>query len=381
MKKVVLFALLCVLLVSCATEVEPPVSETPKVSAASDMPDDAQLSFIPSAEPTLIVMPTPKPTPEPTPKPFEWTFDTPGNHGIDSALLAELHTTAADTDITSFVIIKDGVIIDEYYADGYDETSVFRMHSVTKSFTSALWGIALNEELISGTDVMLSDYFDVGDDKADITAEHLLTHTSGLDWPEWNGPIWNDFARAENTVEFILSRPMVNAPGRVFNYTTGGSHLLGAIIEKAAGESMYDYALPRLLEPLEIDSVRWSSDPQGITDGGNGLSLSARDAAKLGLLYLNGGVWRGEQIIPAEWVAFSTEAHASGYTRYGKYSYQWWVKPFGGYDAYYALGHGGQYIIVVPDLNLVAVFTSKSSANIYTPQPLFEKYVVGTCVG
>ena len=316
-----------------------------------------------------------------------WKFDTPENHGVNAALLNKLHKEIETTDILSCVIVKEGYIIDEYYKDGYDENSLFRMHSCTKSVTSALIGIAIDKGLLSGVEAQLTDFFPqlaTSDNpyRQEMTILHLLEHTSGIEWPEWNGPIFRPFVTSQNWVEFIFAQPMAAKPGSTFNYTTGGSHLLSALLQQATGETAYDFALKHVIKPVGMDSVQWSADPQGITDGGNGIYMSARDAAKFGQLYLNNGRWGEKQIIPEEWVRESTKPQSAGYTRYGKYGYQWWVKAFGengAYNAYYALGHGGQYIFVVPELKLVTVITSLSSANVYTPQPYFNDYVIAAC--
>ena len=118
--------------------------------------------------------------------------------------------------------------------------------------------------------------------------------------------------------------------------------------------------ITQLFEPLDMDSVECTTDPQGISDGGNGFAMNVYDMAKIGELFLNNGVWKGEQIISEEWVRQSTTLQFDRSSGSADYGYQWWVRTFGNqnYDAYFAQGHWGQYIFVVPDLELVVVFTS-----------------------
>ena len=332
---------------------------------------------------------TAPPTTEPPPPVFEWKFGAPEAHGMNTEKLEALHTEVQkNDDLLSIVVVKDGVIIDEYYKKGSDETTLFPLHSCSKSFTSALVGIAIDEGLIDGVDVLISNYFPqiVGQkDREDITIRHLLEHTSGIEWPEWGSGAskWFSFVTSQNWVEHVLSKPMVARPGKVFNYSTGNTHLLSAILDQVyAGGRATDFAHARLMEPMGIEKYEYNTDPQGIMDGGSGLSMRARDSAKFGLLLLNKGKWDDEQsgaakqLIPAEWVADATKPHSAGYNRYGKYGYQFYIKSFGEYDSFYAAGHGGQYIFVVPELKLVTVINSWSLGNMYTPQTYFQDYVL-----
>lgn len=318
----------------------------------------------------------------------DWQFDTPENHGMDASTLAQFHDAVDGVAIYSAVTAKDGYIVDEYYKEGYDENSVFRLNSCTKSVTGALIGIAINEGYLSGVDAKLSDFFPQLADSADtlkqeVTIEHLLEHTSGIYWSEWSGgPMFRQLVRSENWVDFVLSQPMASKPGSTFNYTTGGSHLLAAVIQQATGENAFEFGIQYLFDPLGIESVEWRTDPQDVTDGGNGISMSARDAAKFGQLYLDGGKWRGKQIIPEEWVLKSTTPQTYGSPGTGEYGYQWWLKTFGAgdkyYDVYYTMGYAGQYIFVVPELKLVTVITS-SLQDTYAPQYYFNDYIIAAC--
>lgn len=324
--------------------------------------------------------PVQQPAPEPV---WSWQHDLPENRGLDSAALDELHQQLAPTDVLASVIVKNGVIVDEYYQDGYDASSVFPLHSCSKSVTSALVGIAIDQGYIAGVDVPISNYFPqiLQSDSAwrkQITIWHLLTHTSGISSSD--DDVWEAWRNSENWVEYVLNRPVTSEPGTVFSYTTGGTHLLAAILQQATGRTAYEYGKEVLFDPLDMDSVQCSSDAQGISDGGNGFSMNIYDMAKFGQLYLNGGVWEGEQIVPAQWVTDSTSLQFDRSTGSADYGYQWWVRTFGEqqYPAYFAQGHGGQFIFVVPQLELVAVFTSNhtGSSSMYWQ---FVEDIVAAC--
>ena len=351
----------------------PPQGEASSASVVESPPQS--LSEPPSSEP---------PEPEIS---NEWELDIPENHGMDSAVLEKLHEAAALTEIRSIVIAKGGYIIDEYYNDDYDETTVFGLASCSKSFTGALIGIAIEQGFISGVDVQIAEFLPqiaTESNKQRILLKHLLTHTSGIEWYEWSGGTsFRELNRSENWVEHVLGKSMVAAPGDYFSYTTGGSHLLGAVLENATGQSLLEFGRENLFEPMGMDSVAWRADPQGVTDGGNGISMTTRDAAKFGQLYLNGGKWHGKQLIPAEWVAESTKQQDAGPGgRTGAYGYQWWMRAFGKgqYDTFYAMGHGGQFIFIVPELELVTVITSRFS-DTYAPWPYFIDYVLEAYTG
>lgn len=374
MKKRFAFLLAMTLVLSACANTTPAQSS----SVTEDAPESASRDITVSA-----------PAPEPEPEPEidnSWKFDAPENHNMDPQTFARMHEALSDSSVYAMVTAKDGVIIDEYYQDGYDENSVFALHSCSKSFTSALIGIAIEQGMIGSVDDPLSDYLpqvlDLPDtDKQKLTLRHLLTQTSGLEWYEWGGGYsnWEEFRSAPNWVEYILGRNLVSQPGAAFNYSTGNTHLLAAALEQAAGMSELAFGKANLFEPLGMDSVEWGTDPQGVSDGGNGISMTARDAARFGQLYLNGGLWNGAQLIPADWLEESTSAQNNGAgDGTGSYGYSWWIRPFGtgNYDTYYAFGAWGQYVLVVPELDLVTVIASSGPQSSYASRPYFTDYVL-----
>ncbi|MDR1426879.1 MAG: beta-lactamase family protein [Bifidobacteriaceae bacterium] len=327
---------------------------------------------------------TPSSTTTAEPEPTDWRYDRPDNHGLDPEALQAFHSALADSQIHASVIVKDGYIVDEYYGPGYDETSLFELNSCTKSFTGALIGVALEEGLIDSISDPIAKYFPPvaraeGEYWQRITVEHLLTHSSGLDW-EGSGTSWQEWRGSDNWTDFILNRTIGGEPGLRFNYSTMGVHLLTAAFEEASGRALDDYGREHIFEPLGMRSAHWGKGPDGVTDGGNGLTMNVHDAAKFGQLFLNGGSWDGRQLIPAAWIAKSTSVQAPDTRRPSQYGYQWWIREFAGYNTYLAQGHGGQVIFVVPELGLVTVFTSSYGGESSAPFPYFEDYVLAALV-
>ena len=303
---------------------------------------------------------------------WEWQHDTLENHNINASAINSVHNTIDSYPINAEVIVKDGVIVDEYYKDGYDQNSVFTLQSTSKSVTSALIGIAIDKGYIPSVNEPISTYFpqilDSGSEyKSQITIWNLLTHTTGLNASDTAN--WDEWLASDNWVDYVLERPATSRPGTVFSYFTGNTHLLSAILQQATGKTAYEFGKEYLFDPLDMDSVQCSTDPQGISDGGNGFAMNVYDMAKLGELYLNNGNWNGEQIISEQWVKDSTTLQFDRSSGSADYGYQWWVRTFGenAYPAYFAQGHYGQYIFVVPDLDLVVAITShyEGSTSVY----------------
>ena len=206
----------------------------------------------------------------------------------------------------------------------------------------------------------------------------------------WRSPDW---------VRHVLGRRLETDPGTQFAYSSSGCHLLSAIVANAVGQSTFGYARAKLFNPLGIrtdgafqpilsdtidpavlarydrSSVAWPVDPQGYSYGGAFLKLPARDLAKFGYLYLNGGRWDGKQIIPADYVAAATSADGSSPNLMAGYGWLWWVGEEAGHHTFRAQGYGGQYIYVVPDLDLVTVVTSDPEAGLF-PSTLFPATIL-----
>lgn len=193
--------------------------------------------------------------------------------------------------------------------------------------------------------------------KKAMTLEHLLTMTSGMECQDnwrygWVG--LSAMLNSPDWVQNVLDRPMSEAPGQNFEYCNGASFILAAILEKSTGMKALDFARKYLFGPLGMGDITWNASPKGINAGYAGLWMHPHDMAKVGQLYLQKGRWDGVQVVPAAWVERSTTAHVAARSLFSHYGYQWWRDRDGIYSG---LGHGGQYILVVPKHNLVAVFT------------------------
>ncbi len=171
----------------------------------------------------------------------------------------------------------------------------------------------------------------------------------------------------------MLDLPMAEAAGTRFEYCNGGSFLLSAIIQETTGMSALSFAEEHLFGPLGISDVEWESNPQGTSLGYSGLKMRPRDMAKIGYLYLKGGLWEGERVVPSEWVEASTRKHTSATLEDG-YGYQWWADDSG---IYMALGYGGQFIFVAPEKEMVVVVVSElGERDFYFPQELLTEAII-----
>lgn len=298
-----------------------------------------------------------------------WRTSTPEAQGMDSDVLYRLIDAIRShyLQIDSFLVIRHGYLVDEAYFYPYHKEDIHQLWSCTKSFTSALVGIALDKGLLKNINqkaldllpgIVITNWDDL---KKNITIENLLMMESGLDYPEWttNNP-YRSLIRSRNWVEFILNKPMVCNPGEYWNYSSGNSHLLSAILNKVCKTNELAFADQNLFRPLGISKYVWYSDPQGNLGGGFDLSMRPADMAKFGYLYLKKGKWKARQIVSEDWVNQSTQLHYDFpdslkiYSAAKGYGYQWWILDTEGYGA---SGHLGQRILVYPTQDMVIVFT------------------------
>jgi CubicO group peptidase (beta-lactamase class C family) len=170
------------------------------------------------------------------------------------------------------------------------------------------------------------------------------------------------------------------APGREFTYNSGCSHLLSVILTHVTGDNLDEFAAERLFAPLQIAAAPWLRDPQGYCLGAVGLALSARDLAKIGYLYLLDGRWGDRDIVPRDFVRqATTRKNDGGFPEDVAYGYHWWVTRIAGHPAFFAAGYGGQYLYVVPDLELIVVTTAHwqaSPEDLFEPRPVIEEVIV-----
>ncbi len=305
----------------------------------------------------------------------DWQTSTPENQGMDSESLVELLSYYREntTNIHSMLIIRNGNIgLDACFYPFTPGGTVHDVASVTKSITSVLIGIAIDQGFIESVEQPLLSFFperaiaNLDANKEKITLENLLTMTSGFTCGYQPGEKeHNEMFSSEDWVQFVLDLPMARGPGQEYAYCSGNSHLLSAILTKATGMSMLDFAQKHLFTPLGINEVIWPPDPQGITRGWGDLHLHPRDLAKIGYLYLNNGLWEGKQLLSAAWVERSTQTRVdravktNTFIRPGRdYGYAWHLVSEGPFSGmYYAAGRGGQSLSVLPGANIVTVIT------------------------
>ena len=312
----------------------------------------------------------------------KWRTAKPEEVGMNSSKLVKAIEYAAEPRYKTdgVAIIKNGYIVAEAYFGSFRQDSKHVSHSMAKSFTSALIGIAIDQKLISGIDEKLCKYYkewdsnDKNDLRSRITIRHALTLTSGLkwneDWSKWD-PATNDALKmgaSGHFVKYMSDRVGLHEPGERFIYSTGDPMLLSLVIEKATGMSAFDYAKKNIFEPLNISNVRWDKDRDGYTSTAWGLYTTVRDYAKFGYLYLNKGKWEDKQIVSEEWVNISTRTDPS-VRMWKAYGYLWHVNlPLRlnaegsniHADGYMAEGIMGQNIIIIPSKELVIVKVANS---------------------
>jgi CubicO group peptidase (beta-lactamase class C family) len=254
--------------------------------------------------------------------------------------------------------------LEEYY-NGRGPDSLVNIKSVSKSVLSALVGIAIEQGHISSVNQQIGEYFpeylddEVDPRKATITIGNLLTMQSGLE--STSSRNYGAWVLSSDWIAFALNQAIEYPPGFRMGYSTGNTHLLSAILTKATGTSVLEFARKNLSAPLDFRLADWPRDPNGIHFGGNDMEMTARQMLAFGELYLNKGKTNGRQIIPENWIDNSLKPHTESTREQGRYyGYGWWLRSMAGHDTAYAWGYGGQYIFLVPDLDLVIVTTSSS---------------------
>lgn len=251
----------------------------------------------------------------------------------------------------------------------FNGTDLHTMQSVTKTVSSVIMGIAITRgDFKADLDTPLLKYFDlskvknVDERKRRITLRHVLTMSTGLDWNEdvpYDDPK-NDSSlmeAADDWVQYVIDRPMAQEPGKVFNYSSGGSELLAFVFQQETGQDIERYGDKYLFTPLGMNHF-WKRTPLGLPDTEGGLFLSITDLAKIGYLYLQDGIWDGTRIVSKEWIRRSLAPSIDADEGY-KYGYQWWLFPRTDRQGYIwtGRGFGGQILMVFPQENLIAVTT------------------------
>jgi len=334
-----------------------------------------------------------------------WLTASLTDYQIDLSMIIEMMDKAENKyfgDIHGMLIIKEGrLVLEEYFSgtdnlDGrlknYDWDVLHYTASCTKSVTSALTGIAFDRGFLTDMDkklpLLFPEYSDIDwtDGRQNIILEHLLTMRAGLYWnenPADHNNSHDPMNQSEDPIKYVLQLPLINEPGTTWLYNSGLPILLGGIIKNRTGSFAHIFAEQHLFGPLGIQDYFWYLYPNGYPHTGGGLSLRPRDMAKIGQLYLQDGMWNGNRIISKDWIERSIEP----YTRLrflnsndvGGYGFLWWLRTINSngksHESYFALGYGGQYILVFDQLNMVVVFTA-NTFNFPGPMEMLTNFIL-----
>ncbi|MED2801122.1 serine hydrolase [Bacillus thuringiensis] len=286
------------------------------------------------------------------------------------------------------VVQKDNVVFENYY-NGYSPDNVFHVASVTKTIISALIGICIDKGYIKSVDQKVIEFFPEYTLKAsDITVRHLLTMTAPYPFTDWQEPL-EELCTQEDWVQYTLNRMGNGGEIGSFKYSSAGAHLLSAIITSTTGKSAREFANKYLFQPLDMreipnynmkafgfddlfgkDVKGWVHDPNGISTGGWGLTLTVRDMAKFAQMYLNEGIHNGKQILSKSWIIESIAMNSN------QYGYLWWLREEDGIFSYCAMGDGGNMICCIPKQDLVVVIASEIIPNARDRWELIVKYIL-----
>ena len=261
----------------------------------------------------------------------------------------------------SLLVSQRGTVVFERYFNGRRATTPANIKSASKSVIAALVGIAVDRKLVSLNQSIAAHFPEVPEAKRGITVEDLLTMRSGLE--STSNRNYGAWVRSANWVRHALAKPLVERPGTEMIYSTGNTHILSAILTKATGKSTWQFAQETLAKPLGFTLAQWPRDPQGIYFGGNEMVMTPRQMLTFGELYLNGGQAGGRQIISKHFIEETFEPRGRSRISGREYGYGWWMREMAGRQTYYAWGFGGQFIVLVPSLDLVVVSTSAATVS------------------
>ncbi len=262
----------------------------------------------------------------------------------------------------AMVLVVDGDVRFARAFRGPDVDRPVNVKSVSKSLVALLTGIAIEKGHLPGTDATLGELVpdlipgDADPKVREITIENLLTMQAGLE--RTSGPNYGAWVESSNWVGYALSRPFVAEPGEAFQYSTGSYHVLGAVLATRTERSLLELAREWLGEPLDIEFLPWTRDPQGFYMGGNNMALSPQAMARIGEMVRLGGMFDAVQVVPSAWIEASFEPRARSPFSGDLYGYGWFLADIGGVPAAYARGYGGQMIYILRDAKLSVAITS-----------------------
>lgn len=313
----------------------------------------------------------------------KWRINSPESQGLCSDKLTGLFHAISKNgyEIDSVIIVRNGYIVLESYNDVMEPHFKHQIYSCTKSISSALIGIAIDKGYIASVDQPLLELFPSktpriqARDKKRITLRHILMMATGLaceDSVRYQFKGLKEMWQSDDWVQYMIDLPLIESPGTRFEYCNGASSLLTAIIQRATGDTAFEFAKKNLFNPLAITDTHWKSH-NGMTIGYSDLTMRPLDMARLGYLFLKGGKWNNQQIISPEWVEESTTKQINNPLTFG-YGYQWWITSP---ERYAALGAHGQRIFVLKDMAMVVVFTGNlERVKTRIPEELLERHIL-----
>jgi CubicO group peptidase (beta-lactamase class C family) len=316
-----------------------------------------------------------------------WRTARPQTQGVDEIQLhqTDRYIQTHLPQVTSLLVVRHGYLVFERYYHGYGAADLQNTQSVTKSLISALIGIALEQGYLQSLEQkvleLLPEYASVVRDERmhTITLRHLLTMSAGFANEVAEPGLFERWSASADPVAFTLAQTLQTPPGLALHYSNMNVHLLSAILTRTTGMNTADFAGRVLFTPLGIQPGMWPADPTGIAYGAGWLALTPRAMAKFGYLYLNQGRWENQTILNPAWVAASTQRYYPGdpwIEGIEGYGYLWWVGHEHHLAIYYAAGYGGQYIGVVPALDLVVAMTGDSGDVSQDHRPVISDHVL-----
>lgn len=265
--------------------------------------------------------------------------------------------------LSSLLVSQGGERLGETYWRGATPGRPVNVKSASKSILSLLVGIAIEEGHIRSVDQPIREFFheyyrNLEDPrKRLVTVEHLLSMQAGLATTSFGN--YGAWASSADWIGYALRRPMRCLPDRCWEYSTGNYHLLSALLTRATGTDTRSWARRKLLGPLDVPARSWDRGPDGYYLGGNNMAFTPRELLRVGEMLLDGGRWNGQQIVPAEWIEQSWTPLVTSSFNGNDYGYGWWGRRLSGERVWYAWGYGGQYLFLVPGLDLAVVATTE----------------------
>lgn len=296
------------------------------------------------------------------------TLSSPSSENMDSTALVDIyrdvHSDPNLWSLRSLLVFRNGKLVSEaYFKDDQDRTTRHLIWSCTKQVVGILTGMAMDHGLISGLDDPISDYFDTElnghADKAGITIRNLITMQSGIDYS--NDGVMGETDKMlrqipDNSVDFILARPIDAEQGTRFHYNDGNPHLMSAILQKVTGKPADVWAEEVLFSKIELTNYNWPRYKDGITLGGFGIETTPRELSKIALCVADSGRWKGRQVIGADWIREMITPRVDAGDPDYSFGYFWWIDT--AREISFMWGHGGQFAFIVPREKLVVVFSS-----------------------